>query len=274
MRSNSEIPHQFRIRSFSKTLILSKMTQKRDVNSRKGTLSSHFLWSADDWRSWKSHIEEVAKQSDIWQYCNPATERADLPCLKEPEEPTIRSVRSLAESLVDLDLSDFTNLHSLASKYKAELATYQQKKQALEDLSNEILETISSEYRSLVQDVHGQPYEQLKILSGIFDHPPRATLKKLQSDWSALQNIGALPDVQNYIQLWQSLYQRCVDWNLVLPQGRENSFLRERAFFESLVPPDEQTEAYRKILTFQPWFDSTLFSSYLDEGKNQGGKAK
>ncbi|KAJ5358783.1 uncharacterized protein N7496_011196 [Penicillium cataractarum] len=187
------------------------MTQKRDINSHKGTLGSSFLWSADDWRSWKNHIQQVAKKSKIWDYCNPETERADLPILKEPEEPTICSVRSLAESLVDLDLSDFTNLHSLASKYKADLATYQQKRHALEDLSNTIAETISTEYRRLLQDVHGQPYEQLKILSGIFDHPPRATLKKLQSDWSALQNLGASSDVQNYVRQWQNLYQQCVD---------------------------------------------------------------
>lgn len=80
--------------------------------------------------------------------------------------------------------------------------------------------------------------------------------------------------MRNYVRLWQNLYQQCVDRNLVLPQGRDNSYLRERAFFEFLVPPDEQTEAYRHILTFQPWFDSTLFSTFLDEGKNQGGKDK
>ncbi|KAJ5883894.1 uncharacterized protein N7473_010780 [Penicillium subrubescens] len=108
----------------------------------------------------------------------------------------------------------------------------------------------------------------------MFNHPPRKTLKKLQSDWSTLQNLGTLPAVRNYVRLWQSLYQQCVDWNLDLPQGRENSYLGERAFFESQVPPDEQAEAYRHILTFQPWFDSTLFSAFLDEEKNPGGKAK
>jgi hypothetical protein len=196
------------------------MAQKRDIKPRKGMASTPFVWSADDWRLWKNHIEQVAKKSEIWGYCNPEIERAELPCLKEPEEPTIRSVQSLKDSLVDLSLADFTNLHSLASKYKAELATYQKKKHALEDLSNLISESISSEYRSLLQDVYGQPHEQLKILSGMFDHPPRKTLKKLQSDWSTLQNLGALPAVRNYVRLWQSLYQQCVDWNLVLPQGR------------------------------------------------------
>jgi hypothetical protein len=73
--------------------------------------------------------------------------------LEEPKEPTIRSVQALADSLVDLSLADFSNLHSLASKYKAELATYQKKKHALEDLSSVITESISSEYRSLLQDV-------------------------------------------------------------------------------------------------------------------------
>lgn len=250
------------------------MTQNGISSLTRGHLVPKFLWSADDWRSRKNHIEQVAKRSEIWEYCNPETERADLPTLKEPEEPTIRSVRSFAESVVDLDLSDFTNLHSLASKYKADLAPYQEKRHALEDLSNTIAETISTEYRRLLQDVHGQPYEQFKILSGIFDHSPRATLKKLQSDWSALQDLGTSSDVQNYVRQWQSLYQQCVDWNLVLPQGRENSFLTETAFFESLIPPDKQTEAYQRILTFQPWFDSTLFSTFLDEGKDQGGKSK
>jgi hypothetical protein len=113
-----------------------------------------------------------------------------------------------------------------------------------------------------VQDVHGQPYEQLKILSGIFDHPPRATLKKLQSDWSALQNIGALPDVQNYIQLWQSLYQQCVDWNLVLPQGRENSFLRERAFFESWYLQMSRPRRIGKSSLFSPG-STVLFSHWF-----------
>jgi hypothetical protein len=121
------------------------MASKRDTKPRKGTPSPPFLWSADDWRLWKNHIEQVAKKSEIWEYCNPETERADLPCLKEPKEPTIRSVQFLADSLVDLSLSDFTNLHSLASKYKAELATYQKKKHALEDLSNLIMESIPSE---------------------------------------------------------------------------------------------------------------------------------
>lgn len=178
----------------------------------------------------------------------------------------------MADSLVDLSLSDFTNLDTLASKYKAELATYQKKEHALGDLSSMITESISSEYRSLLQDIYGQPYELLKILSGMFDHPPSQTLKKLQSDWSALQTIGALPDVRNYVRPWQRSLPAGVGWNLVLPQGRENSYLRERAFFESLVPPDGQTEAYQDILTFQPWFDSTLISTSLDEGKSQGGR--
>ncbi|KAF7718329.1 Uncharacterized protein PECH_001079 [Penicillium ucsense] len=249
------------------------MPRKQDTESAKERPQSPFLQSSDDWRRWLSHIKSTARSSGIWEYCDPTTERPDLPCLEEPKEPTIRSVKSLAESLADLDLSDFTSLHSLAAKYKAELATYREKRRALDDLSNTIMKSISSEYRPLLQDVQDQPYEQLKILSGIFDRPPLRTLEKLQEEWETIQNVGKSYAVQEYVRRWQNLYQQCVDWNLVLPQGRENAFLRERALYEYLISPFEDAEPCSNLLTFQPCFDSALFSSFLDKEKRPPNRA-
>ena len=69
-----------------------------------------------------------------WEYCDPAIERTEGPRLEEPKEPTLQPVKSLAESLVELALSDLTSLHSLAAQYKADLAHYHKARRAMDDL--------------------------------------------------------------------------------------------------------------------------------------------
>ncbi|EPS25899.1 hypothetical protein POX_c04276 [Penicillium oxalicum] len=86
--------------------------QERKLQNKKP--KSPFLQSADDWDQWKK--------------------RTEGPRLEEPKEPTLQPVKSLAESLVELALSDLTSLHSLAAQYKADLAHYHKARRAMDDL--------------------------------------------------------------------------------------------------------------------------------------------
>lgn len=214
------------------------------------------LRSSKDWPEWKDHIHKTATLLDIWDHCDPATEKEDLPALKEPERP------SMPYDVVDLDEKEFEEFATQVSSYRKELAAYDEKRFALDTLEDLIHYSISD---ACQQDVFGsparmpsEPWEQLRALSDVFDRPSREKIRELQYEWLRLRDVAEKPQFQDYMRRWDKLFKHCASFRMVKSSSKES---RDSILLDALRRPASGSgDENREGLGDQPWIVMPKFS--------------
>jgi len=107
-----------------------------------------------DWTPWFFVIQDTAKNNKVWQYVDPSKKKDDLPKLEPPNRPTPADVRPTATTISDLDQKQLTAYNQLYAEYKDDLRVHQKQEQAISNISNYIVRTISIAYLPLINGLN------------------------------------------------------------------------------------------------------------------------
>lgn len=212
------------------------------------------LRTPEDWPKWKEYIETTAKGWDIWEYCDPATEKELYD--DKPKEPKVTLVNPAARSIFDLDKEHFAKFAPLVSAYKREKDTWNKKAQAHESLVDMIRKTVSLKR---IDSYHwsANPRKMMRAISDYVEVFSKDGLETLREPWRELQTVWGSSEVQRSLDLWEELFNKCAAFGLV-----ESS--QEDAFFESLMGSRDHTEKSRSIFR-QEWLRAPAYLSTSSE---------
>src|SRR5438876_1822627 len=104
------------------------------------------LASPSDWDEWLAIVKSKALTSEIWQFINPATDKEQLPTLKEPTMPTSMTVNPAKSPYAELDVTKMMQFKALLAEYKCRVSKYDQQATALRGMCTFIQGTISRNY--------------------------------------------------------------------------------------------------------------------------------
>ena len=113
-----------------------------------------------DWIQWFFIVQNTAKTNKVWEYIDPVTKKANFPTLELPKQPILKDVLSTATLISVLNQHQLTAYNQLYTKYKDDLRIYQKQEQAINDISNYIVRTISVAYLPLINGLD-TVYERL-----------------------------------------------------------------------------------------------------------------
>lgn len=213
------------------------------------------LRTLEDWPKWKEYIETTAKGWDIWEYCDPATEKELYD--DQPKEPKAKQVNPAARSIFDLDQEDFAKFAPLVSAYKQQKDTWNKKDQAHECLVDMIRKTVSLKQIARIDNYRysANPRTMMRAIADYVAVFSKDSLETLREPWRELQTLWGSPEAQRSLDLWEELFKKCDAFGLVESD-------QEGAFFESLMGTRGEPEKFRSLFR-QRWLRTP---DYLDTG--------
>lgn len=218
------------------------------------------LRSSEDWVEWRDHIQNAATLLGIWEYCDPATEKEDLPVLKEPKRPAIADADPL--KLDDIELED---LKTRVSKYRKERAEYNEKRSALETIEDMIRISVGDDYWHRYSDnayySFDGPWKKLRGLSEDFGRPTEKKIMELEDQWHRIQVLADEPVVQEYVRVWESLFKKCVDSRILKSFSKSN---RDKILLKAVMEPASGMPAPGS-LAIQPWIEMPYGGWWVDD---------
>ena len=104
------------------------------------------LTAPSDWDEWIEIVKTKAIAGKIWEYVNPATEKAYLPVLEEPVFPKPSDVNNAKTTFAALTADEKEELQALRHEYKRQTKKFEQRDAAVGNLRIHIQESISRTY--------------------------------------------------------------------------------------------------------------------------------
>lgn len=226
------------------------------------------LRSSKDWPDWLGHIKKTATLLGVWEYCDPTTEKEDLPVLKSPKRPHI-----LDEDPIELlNKKDLKSLASLASKYRKERAEFNEKRCALQNIEELIRSTAGD--AGLNADSYwspaGGPWQQLRCLWDVHGRPTEQRIEELEDEWFRIQSLANNPLVQDYVHSWEKLIKACAESRILKSSSKSSrgqillDAVMGRAW-ASGTPPVWTLERL-------PWIDIPARAGSVDDENDEGGE--
>lgn len=220
------------------------------------------LRSSKDWPEWRDHIQRTATLLGVWEYCDPTTEKEDLPVLEEPKKPKI-----LKRDPVDLNEKELKNFAAQASKYRDEQCEFTRKLQGLKDI--EELIRVTTQDAACWGDnsyYYGDSWKQLRTLSDTFGRPTKEKIEELENEWLKVRLLAQEPVVQQYIRGWENLFKKCVDSRIVKSPSKMS---QDKIRLNAMMEP-----ASNSWLADQPWIEMPDCAGSTDDEVDNNDEPK
>jgi hypothetical protein len=192
------------------------------------------LNSSEDWDIWIQTIKTAAAKRRIWDYINPDLPRTINPAtmpqqtqtvktLVKPVRPTHTSVRANTTSYDDLTDGERYRLKILDEDYRLDRKSYEEKEEAIAEMSEIIKEHINKNLHQYTWDK--TTYEQLLELKQRLAPTDVARERQLIQQWAELKRRpGKGTNIDTWLQQWEFVYDRCRTMKIPDVEGSRASY--------------------------------------------------
>ncbi|CAG8897455.1 unnamed protein product [Penicillium nalgiovense] len=161
------------------------------------------LKDSSNWELWLSMIKTIAEQFEIWDLCDPESDKEPaLP--KEPTEPSWEDLRKEHPG-------DWFHVYGVMNtQYERKLSTYKKKLQGRKLIVNAIRQSIHEKYQVFIDQE--TPWGLLRNLRQRLSPDCDPTYKaSLRAAWRNLdRGLDKDTDIDKWLLNWQTLQKRCV----------------------------------------------------------------
>lgn len=217
------------------------------------------LEGVTNWSKWLEYIQKTATRLDVWEYCNPETEKKDLPDLQEPQTPDAFCM-GWSHELEDLDNRQIEEriekYKSRILKYIKDRDAYRQKCANLRKIEDLIRLTITADCMNRVfgsrPDMYGAPWDLLRKLRDSLSRPSDRDLEDLEVEWTRLRDTAENPVILSYVDRWTRLIDDLVGLRLV--KDVDGEYTPDKILLDSMTEFPYLTKDSDYDLGDQPWF--------------------
>ena len=171
------------------------------------------LASPSDWDEWLAVVKSKALTAEIWQFINPATDKEQLPTLKEPAMPTSTTVNPAKSPYAELDATETMQFKALLAEYKRRVSKHDQQATALRGMCTFIQGTISRNYFTFTMSCD-TAYDMLVALKHQVAPTNHARKMELLAKYQKLKKAPRTQGIETWLQQWEKTYQDCKDLKL------------------------------------------------------------